>query len=220
MPEQLIPFVLTVFAGFFAIMNPITNTPIFLGVTKGFDGAMKRRIAAKATITAFLIVLVLAFAGKLIFVNLFGLTLPALRITGGVVIFIVGLELLRGKVSKTEASADDGVTQQEAQLGLAISPMATPILAGPGTIVTAANFVAEGSFVQDVAVVGVFALMCAWTYGMFISGERLVRFLGKDAVDVIGRLMGLILATLGVHMLSIGIYGSVVEGIHFVTAQQ
>lgn len=54
---------------------------------------------------------------------------------------------------------------------------------------------------------------------MFVSGEKLVRLLGKDAVDVIGRLMGLILATLGVHMLTIGIYGSVVEGIRFVTEQ-
>jgi multiple antibiotic resistance protein len=218
MPEQLIPFVLTVFAGFFAIMNPITNTPIFLGLTEGFDSVMKKRIAAKATITAFVIVLVLAFLGKLIFVNLFGLTLPALRITGGVVIFIVGLELLRGEAAKKE-SLEGGEAKEAAQLGLAISPMATPILAGPGTIVTAANFVAEGTVVQDVAVVGVFALMCVWTYWMFVSGERLVRFLGKDAVNVIGRLMGLVLATLGVHMLSIGIYGSVVEGIRFVTEQ-
>ncbi|MHC4421687.1 MAG: MarC family protein, partial [Planctomycetota bacterium] len=132
MPEQLIPFVLAVFAGFFAIMNPITNTPIFLGLTEGFDSAMKKRIAVKATIIAFLIVLVLAFAGKLIFVQLFGLTLPALRITGGIVIFIVGLGLLRGEASKRK-SDDGGEAEEEAQLGLAISPMATPILAGPGT---------------------------------------------------------------------------------------
>jgi multiple antibiotic resistance protein len=219
MPEQLIPFILTVFAGFFAIMNPITNTPIFLGLTEGFDSAIKTRIAAKATITAFLIVLVLAFAGKLIFVNLFGLTLPALRITGGIVIIVVGLDLLRGGVSTTGESAVGEKGKEEAQLGMAISPLATPILAGPGTIVTAANFVAEGSIVEDIAVVGIFALMCVWTYWMFVSGEKLVGFLGKDAVDVVGRLMGLILATLGVHMLSIGIYGSVVEGIHFVTEQ-
>jgi multiple antibiotic resistance protein len=219
MPEQLVPFVLTVFAGFFAIMNPITNTPIFLGLTEGFDSAMKKRIAAKATITAFLIVLVLAFAGKLIFVQFFGLSLPALRITGGVVIFVVGLGLLRGETSKSGESVD-GEEEEESQLGLAIAPLAMPILAGPGTIVTAANFVAEGSVVQDFATIGIFALICIWTYWMFVSGEKLVRFLGKDAVDVIGRLMGLILATLGVHMLSIGIYGSVVEGIRFVTEQQ
>ncbi len=135
MPEQLIPFILTVFAGFFAIMNPITNTPIFLGLTEGFDSALKTRMAAKATITAFLIVLALAFAGKLIFVNLFGLTLPALRIAGGMVIIVVGLELLRGGVSTTGESADDEEGIEEARLGLAISPLATPILAGPGTIV-------------------------------------------------------------------------------------
>lgn len=164
MPEQLIPFVLTVFAGFFAIMNPITNTPIFLGLTEGFDNAMKKRIAARATVIAFLIVLVLAFVGKFVFVNLFGLTLPALRITGGIVIFVVGLELLRGKAHKPRESADGEEGNEEPQLGIAISPLATPILAGPGTIVTAANFVAEGSIVQDIATVGVFALICLWTY--------------------------------------------------------
>jgi multiple antibiotic resistance protein len=77
-------------------------------LTKGFDSAIKRRITAKVTITAFMIVLVLAFAGKLIFVQMFGLTLPASRITGGIVIFIVGLELLRGHATKTAAPAAEG----------------------------------------------------------------------------------------------------------------
>lgn len=206
---------LTVFAGFFAVMNPITNTAIFMGLTEGLEKSEKKRIAIRATIIAFLIVLVLAFVGKLLFVKVFGLTLSSLRITGGIVIFIVGIELLRGESSKTSRPVD-GELPEDASLGIAISPLATPILAGPGTIVTAASFVAEGSVVQDISTVGAFALICLMTYAMFIGGERLVRILGKDAVNVISRLMGLILATLGVHMLTIGIYGSVAEGIRFV----
>ena len=222
MPEQSLPFVLTVFAGFFAIMNPITNTAIFIGLTEGLGRDTKRRIAAKSTITAFFIVLVLALFGKLIFA-FFGLTLPAFRITGGILIFIVGLELLRGATASSHAPVrgngafDDAPTANEAQLEMAISPLATPILAGPGTIVTAVSFTAEGTPVQDVLVLVVFALICLWTYWMFISGETLVRYLGKNAIAVVAKLMGLILATLGVHMLSQGIYGSVVEGIEFVT---
>jgi multiple antibiotic resistance protein len=190
-------------------MNPIANIGIFMGLTEGLGPAEKRRIAARATLISFLIVLVLAFAGKLLFVKVFGLTLPSLRITGGIVIFLVGIELLRGPHSKASEPDDGGI-------GLAISPLATPILAGPGTIVTAASFVAEGSMEQDIATVGAFALICALTFWMFIAGEKLVQLLGKDVINVISRLMGLILATLGVHMLTIGIYGSVAEGIRFI----
>jgi multiple antibiotic resistance protein len=82
--------------------------------------------------------------------------------------------------------------------------------------VTAANFVAEGSRLQDLVTLGVFAFMCLWTFWMFVSGEKLVRYLGENAVSVIGRLMGLVLATLGIHMLTLGIYGTVIEGIRFV----
>jgi multiple antibiotic resistance protein len=215
----MIAFILAVFAGFFAIMNPIINTPIFIGLTEGFDSTQKRKIAIKSTLTAFIILLVMVLFGKLIF-NLFGLTLPAFRITGGILVFIVGLDLLRGETPKTKTTVKEDKTDQDNQLGIAISPLATPLLAGPGTIVTALNFTAVGSLVEDLVVLGVFSIMCLWTFWMFVSGEKLVRFLGKNAVMVIGRMMGLILATLGIHMLTVGIYGSIVEGIKFVALQQ
>ncbi|MHC4772807.1 MAG: MarC family protein [Planctomycetota bacterium] len=208
-------FALSVFAGFFAIMNPIVNTPIFISLTEGFDRAKRRRIAAKATITAFFVILVLALFGKLIF-TLFGLTLPAFRITGGILVFVVGIELLRGEHSKTKTPVNEDNSGEEAHLGLAISPLSIPILAGPGTIVTAVNFIAEGSLVQDIITLSIFAFMCFWTYLMFVSGEKIVRYLGKNAVTMIGRIMGLILATLGVHMVTLGIYGSVIEGMHYI----
>lgn len=214
----MIVFALTVFAGFFAIMNPIANTPIFIGLTEGFGKAEKKRIAAKSTITAFIIVLVLALFGKLIF-HLFGLTLPAFRITGGILIFLVGYELLCGKHSKTKMPSEEE-TDEESHLNLALTPLAIPILAGPGTIVTAANFVSEGSLIQDITTLSIFAFMCLCTYLMFVSGDKIMRYWGKSAVTMTGRFMGLILATLGVHMLSEGIYGSVIEGIRYVAEHQ
>lgn len=210
----MIAFTLTVLAGFFAIMNPFANTPIFISLTEGFDKAEKKRIAAKSTITAFFIILVFALFGKLIF-HLFGLTLPAFRITGGILIFLVGYELLCGKHSQTKMPAEEEL-DEEGHLGLALTPLAMPILAGPGTIVTAANFVSEGSLIQDIITLSIFAFMCFCTYVMFVSGEKVVRYLGKNAITMIGRFMGLILATLGVHMLSVGIYGSVIEGMHYI----
>ncbi len=211
----MLAFVLSVFAGFFAIMNPILNTPIFISLTEGFDRKKQKRIAAKSTITAFFIILVLALFGKLIF-TLFGLTLPAFRITGGILVFLVGFELIRGEHSKTRMPMKEDDPDEDAHLGLALTPLATPILAGPGTIVTAVNFVAKGSLVEDIITLSIFAFMCLCTYKMFVSGDRIVRYLGKNAVAMIGRLMGLILATLGIHMFSVGIYGSVIEGMHYI----
>ncbi len=208
--------ILMVFAGFFAIMNPIINAPIFIGLTEGFSKKEKKQIAVKSTVTAFFIVLVMALFGKLIF-GLFGLTLPAFRITGGILVFMVGFELLRGEASKTASPMDGAKASEGTHIGLAFSPLAIPILAGPGTIVTAANFTAQGSLLEDIVTIGIFALICLWTYGMFVSGEKLVQYLGEHTVNVIGRLMGLILATLGIHMLSLGIYGSVLEGIRFIS---
>lgn len=134
--ENLITYSLTVFMGFFAIMNPIANTPIFLGLVEGEDKKSKKKIAKTASITAFIIVVAFIIAGKYIF-NLFGITIPSFKITGGILIFYVGFEMLMSKKSKVHNNANNS----EDKSNLAISPLAIPILTGPGTIVTAMNFV-------------------------------------------------------------------------------
>ncbi len=111
---------------FFAIMNPIANTPIFLGLVDGENKERKKKIAKTASITAFIIVVAFIIAGKYIF-ELFGITIPAFRITGGILIFYVGFEMLMTKKSKVHSNANT-----EDKSNLAISPLAIPILAGPG----------------------------------------------------------------------------------------
>ena len=85
---------LSVFMGFFAIMNPIANTPVFLGLTAEDDPVVRRKIAAKALILSFVIIVVFSAAGKLIF-ELFGITLPAFRIMGGILVALVGYQMLQ-----------------------------------------------------------------------------------------------------------------------------
>ena len=85
----------TVFMGFFAIMNPIANTPVFLGLTANNSPGDRRKIAAKALIMSFAIILLFSAAGKLIF-DLFGITLPAFRIMGGLLVALVGYHMLQG----------------------------------------------------------------------------------------------------------------------------
>ncbi len=199
MTDNLLTFAISVFTGFFAIMNPIANTPIFLGLVQGKDEKTRKGIARTATITAFLIVTAFLILGKYIF-ELFGITIPAFKLTGGILIFYVGFEMLVAKKSKVHSQdhvdADDGV---------AVSPLAIPILAGPGTIVTAMNFIPNTEYVHLGIVIAVFALMIFLTYLAFSLSEYIVKAIGKNLITVIGKLMGLILAIMGT--------GMVVEGI-------
>ncbi len=185
--------------GFFAIMNPIANIPIFLGLVEDLDSPTRKQIAKTAATTAFFIVAVSVVLGKYIF-HVFGITIPAFKITGGILLFFVGFEMLMSKKSSIHSTREK--SQDE---GIAISPLAIPILAGPGTIVTAMNFITSGGFLQIGIIVGIFGLMILLTYLAFISSDMLMKKLGKNMITVIGKLMGLILAIMGTGMVLDGI---------------
>ncbi len=207
--HELIGHALSVFMGFFAIMNPIANTPIFLGLTADDTPAIRKQVAMKALITAFGIILVFCLLGKLIF-SLFGITLPAFRITGGLLVALIGYNMLHGEQSKVHhsGSVDQNLSTQ-AELSVAVTPLAIPILAGPGTIATAMNFASTGGIDAMVVTIVAFAALCLITYGFFIFGQRLVAFLGENGLGVITRIMGLILAVIGVQMLIDGVAGAI-----------
>lgn len=197
---DLIHFALTVFTGFFAIMNPVANTPIFLGLVEGKDAQTRKQIARTGCITAFIIVAVFVLLGKYLF-ELFGISLSAFKITGGILIFYVGFEMLMSK--KSNVHSPDNQSQQDSSV--AISPLAIPILAGPGTIVTAMNHATNASFVHIGIIIVVFALMIALTYVAFALSDNVVKLVGENLIAVIGKLMGLILAIIGTGMVVAGI---------------
>ncbi|WOI23131.1 MarC family protein [Nonlabens ulvanivorans] len=198
--EDLLTFAFTVFTGFFAIMNPISNMPIFLTITEGADKETKQRINLKAIIVAFIIVSTFVLLGNYIF-ELFGITIPAFKITGGILIFFVGFEMLQSKKSNIKRLKTVNYDEN-----IAISPLAIPILAGPGTIVTATNFVANTSSYADIAVVLiVFALMCLLNYIAFSLSDVIAKKIGDNVISVIGKLMGLIIAIIGTSMIISGL---------------
>ncbi|WP_455220954.1 MarC family protein [Kaarinaea lacus] len=204
--DAYIGHALSVFMGFFAIMNPIANTTVFLGLTAEDDHDTRRKIAIKALVVSFVIILVFSAAGKLIF-HLFGITLPAFRIMGGILIALVGYQMLQGgeHSSVQHPSEEDKEKSLDAELAIAITPLGMPILAGPGTIATALNFASTGGVSEFIVTVGAFFVLCVISYIFFISGERFVKYIGDNGIKVITRLMGLILAVIGVQMLIEGI---------------
>ena len=201
-------YLISVLLGYFAIMNPVANTAIFLAMTDGMNALEQRQIAIRSTLLAFGIVTLFCLLGKVIF-NLFGITLPAFRITGGILVFLIGSHMLSGNPSEVHTPTDeDNEKSRDARLDIAITPLAMPILAGPGTIASAMNFSAgKGYFATAMSITGI-GLICALTCFMFIFGETFVRFIGDSAIKVISRMMGLILAVIGTQMVIVGIHGA------------
>ena len=214
----------TMLAGFFAIMNPIANIPIFMGLTEGYTAEARRRVALQSTLTAFGVVATFTLLGQVIF-SLFGITIAAFRLAGGVIIFLIGYRMLQGEGSPTHHTARTqdaegsptshpsrpssrfSLIDERGMLPVAISPLGTPLLAGPGTIVTAVGFSA-GTWRNAVITLLTFALLCITTWVGFVAGERMVRSLGHSFLTVITRLMGLILAVVGAQMLIQGLKGA------------
>ena len=200
--HDFLQHMITVFMGFFAIMNPIANTAVFIGLTGDKTQAERNQIARKSLFISFVVIVAFSLLGKGIFL-LFGITLPALRITGGILIFMVGYQMLKGSGSSMHASKNDG------DVDISISPLAVPLLAGPGTIATAMNYSAGEGWMDAVVTITMFALLCFITFISFIYSEKITRFFGKSGLSIITRLMGLILAVIGAEMLIAGIFGAI-----------
>ncbi|AAZ28524.1 MULTISPECIES: MarC family protein [Colwellia] len=196
----LMEHALTVFMAFFAIMNPIANTAVFAGLTGDKNKLEQRKIAAKALIITFIVIASFAILGKSIF-HLFGITLPALRITGGILVFIVGYHMLQGSGSKLHHTQGDDSSDSD----VAVSPLAVPLLAGPGTIATAMNYSSSNGWMEIIITLSVFAALCLITFICFIFSSRILAAIGKSGLSIVTRLMGLILAVIGVQMLLVGI---------------
>ncbi|MBI1930943.1 MAG: MarC family protein [Ignavibacteriales bacterium] len=206
--ENIFVNTFTIFMGFFAIMNPIANVSIFISLTNNDDKKSKKIIAFRSLLISFLIVVVFSITGKIIF-EMFSITMFAFRITGGIIVFIIGYHMLQGNNSSIHHLTDEENNKCiDDQLNVAISPLAMPILAGPGTIATAMNFSANGNIIQMIITISAFGFLCVITYLLFVSSEKLTKFISVGILGMITRLMGLILAVIGVQMLIAGIKGA------------
>ena len=134
--HEMILFTGAVVMGFFAIMNPIANTPIFMGITASIeDRKQKNKIAFMSTLIAFIIVAAFTILGQFIF-KMFGITLPAFQITGGILLFVIGYDLLQGKSSSFHHSSStdheklrEKAADPDTVNSIALTPLGIPILA-------------------------------------------------------------------------------------------
>ncbi|MBF7124935.1 MarC family protein [Pediococcus pentosaceus] len=200
---NLVQAFLLSFTAFFAIMNPFANLPMFVSLTADDSRKEVNAIARLAFIVATVIVALFALLGNYIF-SIFGINLSALRIMGGIILGLIGYHMIQGNVSPIQhdpkQSVKDSINSNNTDV--AISPLAMPVLAGPGTIATTMNL---SSSTNPFIVISAFVVLSVITYFIFIYGEQIMAKLGNNIMNVITKLMGLILATIGVRMLIMGV---------------
>ena len=183
----------------FFLVDPFAALPTFLAVTAGVDAARRRKMAWKASITALIVLSAFAVAGHSIF-KMFGITLPAFEIAGGVILLLIGLDMLEAKRSPTQESS---VEAAEAALkeDAGIVPLGIPMLAGPGSITSVMVLVgqAEGEWQKMAAILAAILITAAICYLVLGNSDRVARALGETGVRILVRIMGLLLVALAVQ---------------------
>jgi len=199
MHDPHITFLIHVFMAFFAIMNPIANSGIFLSLTDGMNDKSRMSVALKSCLMTFIIVSIFILVGGEI-LDVFGITVDAFRIAGGIIIFFIGYHMLQGNSSPIHRMSAESEQQSAARQDVAFSPLAMPILGGPGAITVAMGFAADATPLQTAGIIFVFAAMCLLTAVSFIFSEKLSRYIGENGFNILTRATGLILAVIGVQM--------------------
>lgn len=203
----MIAYAIQALVSIFAVMNPIGNVPIFLSLTDGYNVQAQRKTARKAILVAFVILLIFLVLGHLIF-SLFGITVNAFRVAGGILIFGIAYNLIQAKPSHAHTPHDDEHAESVEKDDIAVTPLATPLLAGPGTIATVMALSGEHHLIRSsISVFIGITVVLGGTYVILHYSSFINRHLGKTEMNVITRLMGLLLAIIAVQMAVAGLDG-------------
>jgi multiple antibiotic resistance protein len=183
-----------------AVLDPIGHLPLFLGATGDLTARDRRRAAILGVLIAFVILVAFGIAGQVL-LEAMGISLKAFQIAGGIILLLFALRMVlgdSGPAAKAAADAPDGV------MAVAIYPLATPIIAGPGSMLAVILLTDNNrfTFVQQAETLGVLAVvLCAMTV-IFLLGDAIARVIGHGGTNVLRRIMGMILAALSVNMIT------------------
>lgn len=195
-------FFVEVFVTLFVIMDPPGTIPLFLSLTSGRSPSIRKRLAAQAVLVSFFVITIFALFGESI-LSYLGITLPAMQAAGGLLLLLVALELLTGR-------AEDPV--QTSNVNVALVPLGTPLLAGPGAIVATIVFVQRIDSVADsvALALGIVAVHVAlWLSMRFSVG--ILRVIKDSGVTLITRIAGLLLSAIAVQLVADAVTAFIAE---------
>ena len=205
---DMLSFSLLCLTSFFTLTNPLGTMPVFLTMTQGMTEAERRSVVTRATLTAFIIIMVFTFGGQFLF-WFFGISTNGFRIAGGVIIFKIGFDMLQARYTPMKLKNEEIKTYAN---DISITPLGIPMLCGPGAIANAIVLMQDASTPgMKCVLVGSIAFIYLLTYFILRASTRLVNVMGETGNNVMMRLMGLILMVIAVECFVGGLKPILVE---------
>lgn len=206
-------FVVQAFATLFVVIDPVGVAPVFTALTQGVDPIERRAMAVRGALVATLILVVFAVAGEWL-LDALGITLPAFRVGGGILLMLVSIDMVFARRSGVRQPTGPEETEARHRDDISVFPLAFPLIGGPGAMTSVVLL--SGGSIQDPARLAVLLIVLlvvlAMTLAFLLGADRVLRLLGVTGVNVIGRVFGVILAALAAQFIIDGIRQSLSLG--------
>lgn len=200
-----VPELIAAFTALFIVIDPPGLAPLYIAMTQGLTPAQRRSIGLRACGVAIFLLIVFALFGEAL-LNFIGISMPAFRIAGGVLLFITALDMLfERRQARRQDNADESAAIENDP---SVFPLAIPLIAGPGAIATMILLAGQTDDVQGfVAVISVMIAVIIIVFAFFLAAGVMERLLGKTGINVVTRLLGMLLAALSVQFILDGLRG-------------
>jgi len=198
----LFEFGLLAFTSFFTMINPIGVIPVYSSLTSEMSQKEAQHVATKAVVTAFLIMIFFAFTGQLVF-DFFHISIHSLRVVGGIIFFMAGYDMLQARLIRTK---DEEKNNLDFAKDIAITPLAIPMICGPGAITIAIVLMRDAvNYEQKLLLFFVMTLVMVVTYVFLLGARKVLNFLGDNGNKVLMRIMGLIVMVIAIEFFFAGL---------------
>jgi multiple antibiotic resistance protein len=199
---ETIAFGLLCITSLFTLINPLGTMPIFMSMTAELSIADRNKTAKKASIVSLITIIAFAFTGQLLF-NFFGISVNSFRIVGGVIFFIMGMDMLQARLGQVKIK-DNEVRSYVTDIS--ITPLAIPMICGPGAITNAIVLMEDANtFPKQIVLIVSIVLIMLLTYLILYSSSKLIKMLGQTGINVMMRIMGLIVMVIAVEFFFSGL---------------
>jgi multiple antibiotic resistance protein len=189
----------------FVMADPFGNIPIFLGLTESMSGTERRYVITKASVIAAVILVIFALVGKP-FMDLLAISLNSLRIAGGILLLLIAFDMLMGK--ETRAKRTDGDHDEDDPDSIAVTPMATPLITGPGAMTVTMVYMNEAMGTDKLFILAAILIAMVGSWLILVNSDLLFSIFRKDGTRVLTKVMGIVLAAIATGMMITGISGS------------
>lgn len=199
---ELLSFGLLAFTSFITLINPFGTMPVFMAMTKELSPIARRKTALKAIMVAFITLMIFAFSGNILF-DFFGISVNSLRMVGGIIFFLMGMDMLQARLAKTKIDEEN---VKEYVDDISVTPLGIPMICGPGAITNAIVLMRDaGTYDMKLTLILSITLVLIITFLVLWSSSKVLKLLGETGNKVMLRLMGLIVMVIAVEFFFSGL---------------